>query len=135
MLENFKNNVDIYDDDIEEIKDKCKAFELEIISEIYFENKQYLFVKKDNLVTQRSLLRSIGYSYIQIFIDGIWMDNNLSIDDCDNVINKVYGSDYIRGPYKTYFLKFMNRSEINKFENKVYDYFNNNQNNLSFIYG
>lgn len=135
LLENYKMNIDIYDEYIDEIKEICISFQLEILDEIFFDEKEYIFVRKNNLISQRSVLRSLGLDYIEILIDGIWMDQNYSIEECDKIIKICYGKDFIRGPYKTYYLKFKNKEEISNFENKVYDYLENLKDKNSFLYG
>lgn len=135
MLENYKSNVDVYDQNVDEIREKCFAFELDIIGEIFFDEIEYLFVNKDNLVTQRALLRSLGNPSVDLIIDGIWIDENYSVDECDTVITKVYGDNYIRGPYKTYYLSFMNRDDIDTFERKIFEYFDKIKDKTTFLYG
>jgi hypothetical protein len=123
LLDNYSNRIDIYNEDIEYIKDIANRFNLNIVGEVELNDITYLFIEKDNLVTQRSILRS--ENGVNIFIDGNWMDKDLQEEQIDEIIKKIYNKDIIKGPYSTYYLNFMSREEIDNFEKNVEDELHN----------
>lgn len=124
LLDNYINRIDVYTENIDYVKNIANKFDLNIVGEVELNDIIYLFIEKDNLITQRSILRSEN-GIINIFIDGNWIHSNLPSSQIDQIITNIYGKNIIKGPYSTYYLSFDSKNEIYSFEDKVNQQLNN----------
>jgi hypothetical protein len=118
LLDNYINRIDIYTENIDYVRNIANKFNLNIVGEVDINDITYLFIEKDNLITQRSILRSEN-GILNIFIDGNWFDSNLQTKQIDQIITNIYGKNITKGPYSTYYLSFSSKDEIYSFESKV----------------
>jgi hypothetical protein len=133
LLENFEKEIDIYEYE-ETVIDKLKEMKMKIIDIIDIlieeEEKKYIFVKREQLITQRSILRSLEEDGINIFIEGKWVEKNLKEEEINKIVKSNYkGEGKInRGPYGSYYLNFRNIEELRNFDQKI-----NNEESLDEI--